>query len=100
MASEEELVVMAHGIDKARRIGWARYYMAKGDNEKLLRLNAVLQERLAVMLLLIAEATPAAMLRLHSEAVRTLAILQRTKRGQQALGRARAKLEQVTVNGR
>ena len=49
-----QLVTVAFGNEASRRVAWAKYYEAKEQIERLLRLNTLLEERLAELVVMIA----------------------------------------------
>ena len=50
-----QLVTVAFGNEASRRVAWAKYYEAKEQIERLLRLNTLLEERLAELIVMISE---------------------------------------------
>lgn len=73
------------GMDRSRRIAWARYYQVNKDNERLLHINRQLLRRLAVLAVTVLECEAVTILEEDDEllhAVRMIVVtLQRSPRG-------------------
>lgn len=84
-----QLVTVAFGNEASRRVAWAKYYEAKEQVERMLRLNTVLEERLAEFVLMISENETLEIIEpdgeLITKARSILAVLQLRPRGVTAL---------------
>lgn len=69
VATQHDLEVM-HGIDRSRRIAWARFYQVEEDNARLLRHNRVLLTRLAELVVAISESEALSLLDTDDEVLR------------------------------
>lgn len=84
---------VADGIDASRRIAWARFYEMEQERDRLLKLNAALEERLAGLVIWIAESEVLCVMEPEGELIvkarSILAALRRRPRGITALEKAK-----------
>ena len=98
-----DVTQVAVGAEASRRIAWARFYEMQERTERLLRLNAVLEERLAELVILVSENEALQVLdadgELIAKARMSIAALRLRPRGQAALRRVMDRRDAAAEQG-